>query len=114
MAGNPAYETGQSIVVMREKHGIACDLLHGSDWEKAVGDPKKTLMFMPALRERLLGQENGKQRFVQVVTDPFLGLRPLRGQRRGDGNSGRSRLFPRHPSHAEPEGVRQPEDARAD
>ena len=54
---------------MLEKHGIACDLLHGSDWEKAVGDPKKTLMAMPALREHLLGQENGKQRFVQVVTD---------------------------------------------
>jgi hypothetical protein len=27
---------------MLEKHGIACDMLHGSDWKKAVGDGKKT------------------------------------------------------------------------
>jgi type I restriction enzyme R subunit len=28
---------------MLEKHGIACDMMHGSDWKQAVGDGKKTL-----------------------------------------------------------------------
>jgi type I restriction enzyme R subunit len=67
--GDPTYDTKQAIAIMLEKHGIACDLMHGSDWQKAVGDGKKTLLMMPALREHLLEQENGKQRFVQVVME---------------------------------------------
>ncbi len=67
--GDPTYDTRQAIAVMLEKHGIACDMLHGSDWKKAVGDGKKTLLAMPALREHILEQENGKQRFVQVVME---------------------------------------------
>ncbi|MBL9183155.1 MAG: type I restriction endonuclease subunit R [Verrucomicrobiaceae bacterium] len=67
--GDPTYDTKQAIAIMLEKHGIACDMLHGSDWQKAVGDGKKTLLMMPALREHILEQENGKQRFVQVVME---------------------------------------------
>ena len=28
--GNPTFDTAQAIAVMLEKHGIACDLMHGS------------------------------------------------------------------------------------
>ncbi len=54
---------------MLEKHGIACDLLHGSDWKKAVGDRKKTLFALPALQEHILEQEDGKTRWNQVITE---------------------------------------------
>ncbi len=55
--------------LMLEKHGIACDVLHGSDWKKAVGDGKKTLFALPALQEHILEQEDGKTRWNQVITE---------------------------------------------
>jgi type I restriction enzyme R subunit len=67
--GDPTYDTRQAIAVMLEKHGIACDLLHGSDWKKAVGDGKKTLLALPALQEHVLEQEDGKSRWNQVITE---------------------------------------------
>lgn len=67
--GDPTYDTKQAIAVMQEKHGIACDMLHGSDWQKVVGDGKKTLFALPALQEHLLEQEDGKTRWNQVITE---------------------------------------------
>ena len=32
--GNPTFDTAQAIAVMLEKHGIACDLMHGFNWDK--------------------------------------------------------------------------------
>jgi type I restriction enzyme, R subunit len=54
---------------MLEKHGIACDMLHGSDWKKAVGDGKKTLFALPTLQEHILEQEDGKTRWNQGITE---------------------------------------------
>ncbi len=67
--GDPTYDTKQAIAIMLEKHGIACDMLHGSDWQKAVGDGKKTLFALPALQEHILELEDGKTRWNQVVTE---------------------------------------------
>jgi type I restriction enzyme R subunit len=67
--GDPTYDTKQAIAIMLEKHGIACDMLHGSDWQKAVGDGKKTLFALPALQEHLLELEDGKTRWNQVITE---------------------------------------------
>lgn len=67
--GDPTYDTKQAIAVLLEKHGIACDMLHGFEWESLVGHPNKVLMALPAAQEHILEQENGKQRFVQLVTD---------------------------------------------
>lgn len=67
--GDPTYDTRQAVAVMLEKHGIAGDMLHGSDWQKAVGDGKKTLFALPALQEHILQLENGKARWNQVVTE---------------------------------------------
>ena len=67
--GDPTYDTKQAIAIMLEKHGIACDLLHGSDWKKAVGDGKRTLFALPALQEHILEQEDGKTRWNQVITE---------------------------------------------
>lgn len=35
--GNPTLDTAQAISVMLEKHGIACDLMHGFSWKKWTG-----------------------------------------------------------------------------
>jgi type I restriction enzyme R subunit len=34
--GDSTYDTRQAIAMIMEKRGIAYDLLHGSDWKKAV------------------------------------------------------------------------------
>ena len=67
--GDPTYDTAQAIAVMLEKHGVASDMLHGFDWQPLVDHPKKVLLSIPAAQEHILAQEDGKPRFVQVVTD---------------------------------------------
>ena len=32
--GDPTFDTAQAIAVMLEKHGIACDMMHGFNWNK--------------------------------------------------------------------------------
>ena len=67
--GDPTFDTAQAIAVMLEKHGIACDLLHGFDWSNwTSGTPTQRLQLLPAGQEHILQQENGKQRWLQVVT----------------------------------------------
>ena len=68
--GNPTFDTAQAIAVMLEKHGIACDLMHGFNWDKWTnGKPTERLALIPAGQEHILQLENGKQRWVQVVTE---------------------------------------------
>ena len=68
--GDPTYDTAQAIAVMLEKHGIACDILHGFNWDKwTTGKPAERLALIPAGQEHVLEQEDGKKRFVQVVTE---------------------------------------------
>lgn len=68
--GDPTYDTRQAIAVMLEKHGIASDMLHGFSWKKWTrGRPVERLALIPAGQEHILKQEDGKKRFVQVVTE---------------------------------------------
>jgi len=68
--GDPTFDTAQAIAVMLEKHGIACDMMHGFDWAKwTSGTPSERLKLIPAGQEHILEQEDGKQRWVQVVTE---------------------------------------------
>jgi type I restriction enzyme R subunit len=68
--GDPTYDMAQAIAVMLEKHGIASDMLHGFDWDKwTTGTPAERLSLIPAGQEHILEQEDGKKRFVQVVTE---------------------------------------------
>ncbi len=68
--GNPTFDTTQAIAVMLEKHGIACDMLHGFNWDKwTTGKPTERLSLLPAGQEHILAQEDGKQRWVQVVME---------------------------------------------
>ncbi len=68
--GNPTFDTAQAIAVMLEKHGIACDLMHGFNWDKWIsGTPTERLQLIPAGQEHILEQDDGKKRWVQVVTE---------------------------------------------
>lgn len=68
--GSPTYDTRQAIAVMMEKHGVASDMLHGFDWAKwTTGKPAERLALIPAGQEHILEQEDGKKRFVQVVSE---------------------------------------------
>ena len=68
--GDPTYDTRQAIAVMMEKHGIACDMLHGFNWSKwTTGKPAERLALIPAGQEHILDQEDGKKRWVQVVME---------------------------------------------
>ncbi len=68
--GNPTFDTAQAIAVMLEKHGIACDMMHGFDWRLwTTGKPGERLALIPAGQEHILNQKDGKQRWVQVVTE---------------------------------------------
>jgi type I restriction enzyme R subunit len=68
--GAPTYDTRQAIAVMLEKHSVACDILHGFDWDKwTTGTPTERLQLIPAGQERILEQEDGKKRWIQVVLE---------------------------------------------
>ena len=68
--GDPTYDTKQAIAVMLEKHGIACDMMHGFNWDKwTIGKPTEQLALLPAGQQHILEQEDGKKRWVQVVTE---------------------------------------------
>ena len=67
--GDPIFDTAEAIAVMLEKHRIACDLMHGFNWALWVtGKPVERLALIPAGQEHILAQEDGKTRFVQLVT----------------------------------------------
>jgi type I restriction enzyme R subunit len=68
--GNPTFDTAQAIAVMLEKHGIACDMMHGFNWTAwTTGKPTERLALIPAGQEHVLEHEDGKKRWVQVVTE---------------------------------------------
>ena len=68
--GDPARLVAQAIAVMLEKHGVAADLLHGFDWTAwSSGTPTQRLQLLPSGQQHILQQENGKQRWLQVVAE---------------------------------------------
>lgn len=68
--GSPSIDTEKAIAVMQEKYQIARDIMHGFSWAAwTTGTPVQKLSLIPAGQEHVLQQENGKQRFVKVVTD---------------------------------------------
>ncbi|MHB1736522.1 MAG: type I restriction endonuclease subunit R [Acidithiobacillus sp.] len=68
--GNPSIDTVEAIALTQEKFEVAAAMLHGFDWDKwLTGTPAERLGLIPAGQEHVLQQDNGRQRFVQVVTD---------------------------------------------
>ena len=47
--------------MLLEKHGTACDMLHGFKWDKWTnGKPGERLALIPAGQQHILEQEDGK------------------------------------------------------
>ena len=68
--GEATVDTAQAIAVMLEKHGIACDMLHRFSWDKwTTGTAAERLALIPAGQEHILEQEDGKQRWLQLVSE---------------------------------------------
>jgi type I restriction enzyme R subunit len=68
--GSPSVNVAEAVSVMLEKYEIACHLLHGFDVGKwMTGTPAERLALIPAGQEHILLQQDGKARFVKVVTD---------------------------------------------
>lgn len=68
--GSPSIDTAEAIVAMQAKYEIACDIMHGFNWDKwTKGTPGEAIKLIPEAQEHVLLQEDGKKRFVQAVTD---------------------------------------------
>ena len=68
--GDPAPDTAQAVALMQEKHEITCHMLHGFNWDKwDTGTGTERLALIPAGQEHILKQEDGKKRFIKVVSD---------------------------------------------
>jgi len=68
--GRTALDQDEAVAVMREKHEVCCAMLHGFDWSMWItGSPQERLGLLPPAQERILSQENGKDRFVTAVRE---------------------------------------------
>ncbi len=68
--GDAVFDRADAVAVMLEKHDVCSGLMHGFNWSKWVdGAPAERLALLPAAQEHVLAQENGKDRFVQVVRE---------------------------------------------
>jgi type I restriction enzyme R subunit len=68
--GSTTVDTARAVAVMQEKHEVLCAMMHGFTWEKwAHGTAAERLGLIPAGQEHVLQQDNGKQRFVQLVNE---------------------------------------------
>jgi type I restriction enzyme R subunit len=68
--GRTALDQDEAVAVMLEKHEVCCGMLHGFDWSKwTTGNPQERLGLLPPAQERILSQENGKDRFVTAVRE---------------------------------------------
>ena len=68
--GRTALNQEEAVAVMLEKYEICSDLFHGFDWSKwTTGTAAERLSLLPAAQERILAQENGKDRYLGSVRE---------------------------------------------
>ena len=69
-AGRTAVNQEEAVAVLLEKYEICCGLLHGFDWSAwTSGAAAERLGLLPAAQEHILGQEDGRDRFVKAVRE---------------------------------------------
>ena len=69
-SGKTAIDQAEAVALLQEKYEITCGIMHGFDWSNWVGGaPHVRLSLLPAAQEHILSQEDGKKRFIQVVTE---------------------------------------------
>jgi type I restriction enzyme R subunit len=68
--GRATIDQEEAVAILREKHEVCRNLFHGFDWSQwHTGDSAQRLALLPAAQEHILAQENGKERFVQAVSE---------------------------------------------
>src|SRR5579885_3041992 len=68
--GRTALDQEEAVAVMLSRYEVCCGMFHGFDrsqWN--AGTPQQRLSVLPAAQEHILGQEDGKNRFVKAVGD---------------------------------------------
>jgi type I restriction enzyme R subunit len=69
-SGRTALDQDEAVAVMLEKYEVCCGLFHGFDWSHwTTGTPQQRLALLPLAQERILAQENGKERCVGAVRE---------------------------------------------
>ncbi|HEV8597295.1 MAG TPA: type I restriction endonuclease subunit R [Candidatus Dormibacteraeota bacterium] len=68
--GKTAIDQAEAVAAMLEKYEVCCGLFHGFDRSKWVtGTPAQRLGLLPAAQERILAQQDGKDRLLRAVLD---------------------------------------------
>ena len=68
--GSPSHDAAEAVAAMQEKYDIACGIMHTFDWGAwTTGTAAQRLALIPAGQEHVLEQEDGKARFLKVVTE---------------------------------------------
>jgi len=68
--GETAIDQEKAVAILKEKHEVCCQMFHGFDWSAwATGTAEARIRLLPGAQNHILGLENGKSRFVQVVTE---------------------------------------------
>jgi type I restriction enzyme R subunit len=66
--GQTAIDQAEAVAVMLSKYEVCCGMFHGFDRSQwSAGTPQQRLSVLPAAQEHILGQEDGKNRFVRAV-----------------------------------------------
>ncbi len=68
--GRTAVDQSEAVAVMQEKYDVCCGLFHGFDWSVwTTGTPAQRLNLLPAAQEKILAQEDGKDRCLAAVRE---------------------------------------------
>jgi type I restriction enzyme R subunit len=68
--GETALDQEEAVAVMLERYEVCRALFHGFDWSAwTTGPATHRLSLLPAAQEHVLGQEDGKERFLKAVTE---------------------------------------------
>jgi type I restriction enzyme R subunit len=67
--GKPTFSQEEAVAKMLEKYEVCCDLFAGFDWSDWTGKPAQRIALLPKAQEHILAQEDGQERYVQVVKE---------------------------------------------
>jgi type I restriction enzyme R subunit len=68
--GKPSVDTAEAVSILLEKCEVARGMLHGFDWSLwETGTGPQRLGLIPAAQEHIYQQDDGKKRFVKVVSE---------------------------------------------
>jgi type I restriction enzyme R subunit len=67
--GKPTFSQEEAVAKMLEKYEVCRDLFAGFDWSDWTGKPAKRIALLPKAQEHILAQEDGQERYAQVVKE---------------------------------------------